>query len=233
MTDTTLDIRNQMIEFGWGDFIAQAEKLTGWSALLKNIQIEYSKGVCYPAVNHIFRAFELTPLEKIKIVILGQDPYHQPNQAHGLAFSVQSQVAAPPSLRNIFKELKRNPTTPVPWSNDLSGWAKQGVFLLNTWLTVRKDQPGSHRSLGWEEFTDLCIEYISTHCEHVVFMLWGAPAQTKQKLIDVTKHSVLVAPHPSPLSAHRGFLGCDHFLKANALLQSNGQIPIDWSGGQM
>lgn len=225
------DISNQLLENGWADFFAQATAGPSGDALLKNIQLEYEAHCCYPPVNSIFRAFELTPLHKIKIVILGQDPYHQPGQAHGLAFSVPVGVPTPPSLRNIFKELLRHPSTPVPWSNDLSGWARQGVFLLNTWLSVRAGAPGSHRKLGWETFTDNCIAHISAQCEHVVFMLWGAPAQTKRLLIDTDKHSVLMAPHPSPLSAHRGFIGCDHFVQANAILQSKGQLAIDWSGG--
>lgn len=230
MAPTVLDISNQMVEYGWGDLLWQAKQHPDWAVLLKNIQHEYEVDTCYPPINFMFRAFELTPLEKIKIVILGQDPYHQQGQAHGLAFSVPAGVAAPPSLRNIFKELMRHPSTPVPWSNDLSGWARQGVFLLNTWLSVRAGEPGSHRKMGWEPFTDQCIAHISAHCDHVVFMLWGAPAQAKRVLIDASKHSVLIAPHPSPLSAHRGFIGCDHFLLANKLLEERGQQPIDWGG---
>jgi len=182
----------------------------------------------FPRNKDIFNAFELTPFDKVKVVILGQDPYHGVGQAHGLAFSVMKGIPAPPSLQNIFKELATDVGFKIPSHGDLTHWAEQGILLLNTSLTVRANQANSHRGQGWELFTDAVIQCVGHRKEHVVFILWGAPAKTKLALIDATKHCVLTAPHPSPLSVHKGFYGCRHFSKTNQYLQSHGQAAIDW-----
>lgn len=184
--------------------------------------------VIYPHSSHWFRAFELTPLERVKVVILGQDPYHGPRQAHGLCFSVRPGVPTPPSLQNIYKELATDVgTTPVN-HGFLESWAQQGVMLLNSVLTVEQGNAGSHRNRGWETFTDRAIQTINEHCDGVVFLLWGSYAQKKASFVDRGKHLVLHAPHPSPLSAHRGFFGTRHFSQANAFLAERGIAPIDW-----
>lgn len=183
----------------------------------------------YPKPSEYFAAFNLTPLDSVKVVILGQDPYHGPGQAHGLCFSVQDGVPNPPSLQNIFTELKNDLGLEKPKSGCLTGWAKQGVLLLNATLTVEAGKAGSHQKKGWEEFTDFAIHYLNEHREHIVFLLWGSFAQKKGALIDRHRHLVLEAPHPSPLSAHRGFFGCRHFSKTNAYLKKQGLAPIDWS----
>jgi uracil-DNA glycosylase len=183
----------------------------------------------YPSNDNIFRALDLTPIENVKVVILGQDPYHGPNQAHGLSFSVQKGVRVPPSLKNIYKELNADIGMPIPDHGFLEGWAKQGVLLLNTTLTVEAGQAASHQGRGWEDFTDAIIREVNNLSHPVVFMLWGSYAQKKADMIDRAKHLVLTAPHPSPLSAHRGFLGCKHFSKANEFLKRQGQTEIDWS----
>lgn len=185
----------------------------------------------YPPGSLIFNAFNVMPFDKVKVVILGQDPYHGKGQAHGLSFSVQKGVAPPPSLINIFKELQKDIGLPIPAHGDLSHWAEQGVMLLNASLTVRAGEPMSHAKIGWADFTDSVIRKISDKKEHVVFLLWGKFAQEKQTLIDETKHLVLKAAHPSPFSADKGFFGCKHFSKANAYLVANGIDPIDWSLG--
>lgn len=183
----------------------------------------------YPPGQLIFNAFNTTPISNVKVVILGQDPYHGPGQAHGLSFSVQKGIPPPPSLVNIFKELNSDLDIPISRHGDLTFWAQQGVMLLNASLTVRANEPMSHAKVGWAEFTDAVIRKISELKEHTVFMLWGKFAQEKGTLVDATKHYVLKAAHPSPLSAHNGFLGCRHFSKANAYLESNGITPIDWN----
>lgn len=183
----------------------------------------------YPSNDNIFSALELTPIEDVKVVILGQDPYHGEGQAHGLSFSVQKGVKIPPSLRNIYKELNADTGMDIPSHGFLEGWAKQGVLLLNTCLSVEAGQAASHQGKGWEEFTDQVIEQVNALDKPVVFMLWGAHAQKKASMIDGDKHLVLTAPHPSPLSAHRGFLGCKHFSKANNFLQESGRGAIEWS----
>ncbi|MDH4573367.1 uracil-DNA glycosylase [Salinicola acroporae] len=184
--------------------------------------------VIYPHSSHWFRAFELTPLERVKVVILGQDPYHGPHQAHGLCFSVRPGVPTPPSLQNIYKELATDVgTTPVN-HGFLESWAQQGVMLLNSVLTVEQGNAGSHRNRGWETLTDRAIQTINEHCDGVVFLLWGSYAQKKASFVDRGKHLVLHAPHPSPLSAHRGFFGTRHFSQANAFLAERGITPIDW-----
>ncbi len=212
-----------------------------WYALLKEefekdyfaklksfLLAEKAKYKVFPPSNRIFAAFDHTPPQEVKVLIMGQDPYHGPGQACGFCFSVQEGVPHPPSLRNIYKEVSDNMNVPYPKSGDLTPWAEQGVFLLNATLTVRQGQAGSHQNKGWELFTDKVIEIISSQTERVIFMLWGNFAISKQKLIDKQKHHILTAPHPSPLSAHRGFFGCQHFSKANALLQQMGKTPIDW-----
>ena len=182
----------------------------------------------YPPGPRIFAALDATPFDAVKVVILGQDPYHGPGQAHGLCFSVLPGVAVPPSLENIFKELERDLGIPVPDHGCLLPWARQGVLLLNSVLTVERGTPGSHQGKGWEGFTDACIEALDREREGLVFLLWGSYAQAKGRLVDPRRHQVLKAPHPSPLSAHRGFLGCGHFSRANEYLREHGQAAIDW-----
>ncbi len=184
--------------------------------------------VIYPASKDIFNAFNSTPLDQVKVVILGQDPYHGPNQAHGLCFSVQPGVPSPPSLQNIFKELRRDMGFDIPSHGCLQSWANQGVLLLNATLTVEQARAGAHQGQGWETFTDKAIQLVNDHCEGVVFLLWGSYAQKKAAFINTDKHLVLKAPHPSPLSAHRGFIGCAHFSTANTYLQGNNKPPINW-----
>lgn len=184
--------------------------------------------VIFPPSKFIFNAFNSTPLDKVKVVIIGQDPYHGPGQAHGLCFSVQPGVAIPPSLQNIFKEQQRDLGLPYPSHGCLQSWADQGVLLLNATLTVEQARAGSHQGRGWETFTDKAIQLVSRETSSVVFLLWGSYAQKKAELIDPSKHLILKAPHPSPLSAHRGFMGCGHFSRANEYLQKVGKSPVDW-----
>lgn len=183
----------------------------------------------YPAGENWFNALNTTPFDRVKVVILGQDPYHGPGQAHGLCFSVLPGVSVPPSLANMFQELHKDCGIPVSKHGYLQHWAEQGVLLLNAVLTVELSKANSHQGRGWEHFTDKCIEHLNREREHLVFLLWGSYAQKKGQLIDRNKHLVLQAPHPSPLSAHRGFFGCRHFSKANAYLQQHGETPIDWA----
>lgn len=194
------------------------------------LQEEKRRGVTvFPPGREIFNAFEHTPLQRVKVVILGQDPYHGPGQAHGLCFSVRPGTRIPPSLQNIYKELQRDLGIVPAGHGNLAHWADQGVLLLNSVLTVAAGQAGSHQGKGWETFTDRVVELVNREREGVVFMLWGSYAQRKGAVIDRQRHCVLAAPHPSPLSAHRGFLGCGHFSAANAWLEQRGQAPIDWS----
>ena len=191
---------------------------------------ERQQYTCYPPGSKIFNAFDSTPFDHVKVVILGQDPYHEPDQAMGLCFSVPQGIQVPPSLVNIIKEINDDLGTQIPTtSGDLSGWAEQGVLLLNATLTVRAHQAGSHQRHGWEQFTDAAISALSEHRSGLVFLLWGSYAIAKRTLIDQTRHMVLTAPHPSPLSAYRGFFGCRHFSQANNYLASKGQTPIDWA----
>lgn len=182
----------------------------------------------YPSSSDIFNALNVTRLENVKIVIIGQDPYHGEGQAHGLSFSVPKGIRLPPSLKNIYKEIEREYGYKMPLTGDLTGWAQQGVLLLNATLTVQASLAGSHQKKGWEQFTDAIIRAVNEQCDHVVFMLWGAYAQKKGAHIDRTKHMVLESVHPSPLSAHRGFIGNGHFKKANDYLESHGKTPVDW-----
>ena len=197
--------------------------------LLKEVAKRRKKATVYPQQNAIFNALCLTPFDEVKVVILGQDPYHGPGQAHGLAFSVPEGIKTPPSLRNIFKEVAADTGTPHDaFSTDLTRWATQGVLLLNTVLSVEEGKAASHAKLGWQNLTDALIDAVNTHAENVVFMLWGGYAQAKATRVDASRHLVLSAPHPSPLSAHRGFLGCGHFTKANQFLEGKGKTPVIW-----
>ena len=188
----------------------------------------YRTTQCFPPTGQIFRAFDLCPFDKVRVVIIGQDPYHDVNQAHGLCFSVQEGVPVPPSLVNIYKELSRDLGKPIPTSGDLTHWAEQGVLLLNATLTVQAHRAGSHQGKGWEELTDAAIQALNKNRSNIVFMLWGSYAQRKGQFIDRRRHLVLTAVHPSPLSAYRGFIGCGHFSQANTYLQQHGQQPINW-----
>ncbi|MAY07036.1 uracil-DNA glycosylase [Halopseudomonas aestusnigri] len=194
------------------------------------LQAEKAAGkVVFPPGALIFNALNSTPLDKVRVVIIGQDPYHGPGQAHGLSFSVPPGVRTPPSLQNIFKEINRDLGLPIPQHGCLHSWAERGVLLLNAVLTVEQGQAGSHAKRGWERFTSRVIELVNERCEHCVFLLWGSYAQRKGEQIDRTRHCVLTSVHPSPLSAHRGFIGNGHFSAANDYLVSNGLAPIDWS----
>ncbi|MBA53682.1 MAG: uracil-DNA glycosylase [Pseudomonadales bacterium] len=193
------------------------------------VQQKKAGKVIYPKGEEYFNAFNLTPFDQVKVVIIGQDPYHGPGQAHGLCFSVQQGVAFPPSLQNIFKEIHADLGLPIPKNGCLTHWAEQGVLLLNAVLTVEQSKAAAHQGKGWELFTDAAIKELNDQREGIVFLLWGSYAQKKGQIIDPKKHCVLKAPHPSPLSAHRGFFGCKHFSKANQYLESIGKSPIDWS----
>ncbi len=192
------------------------------------VEEKQQKKTIYPQEEAIFAAFNRTPFDQVKVVILGQDPYHGPDQAHGLCFSVPEGIKTPPSLVNIYKELHSDIGMPIPSHGCLTHWADQGVLLLNSVLTVEHSMAASHQKRGWEQFTDQCIKYLNEERENIVFMLWGAYAQKKGQIINQERHLVLQAPHPSPLSAHRGFLGCRHFSQANAYLCSHGMQEIDW-----
>ena len=199
-----------------------------YAKLYKTVMDEYHTRRIYPPADDIFNAFALTPLKDVKVVILGQDPYHGDGQAHGLCFSVKPQVAIPPSLENIYKELHDDLGCKIPSHGCLTSWAKQGVLLLNTVLTVQAHKPMSHRGVGWEEFTDAAIAKLNTQDRPIVFILWGKPAQEKAKMLTNPKHLVLKAPHPSPLSAYRGFFGSKPFSQTNDFLLKNGETPIQW-----
>lgn len=196
--------------------------------LYTKIREEYTTQEIFPPSDEIFTAFELTPLSKVRVVILGQDPYHGNGQAHGLCFSVKPDVETPPSLVNIYKELNSDMGCYIPDNGYLMKWARQGVLLLNTVLTVRAHQANSHRGIGWEEFTDAAIRILNEQDRPIVYLLWGRPAQMKKSMLNNPKHLILEAPHPSPLSAYRGFFGCHHFSKTNEFLVKNGLEPIDW-----
>ncbi|MCR5108882.1 MAG: uracil-DNA glycosylase [Lachnospiraceae bacterium] len=199
-----------------------------YKKLYDTLKKEYKTQVIYPDTKDLFNAFDLTPLSEVKVVIIGQDPYHEPGQAHGLCFSVRDGVDIPPSLKNIYKELNDDLGLKVPNNGNLTKWARQGVLLLNNVLTVRAHRAYSHKDIGWEQFTDAVIEVLNKTDRPIVFMLWGKPAQTKGEKLNNRNHLILKAPHPSPLSAHRGFLGCRHFSRANEFLAEKGLTPIDW-----
>jgi uracil-DNA glycosylase len=218
----------ELVPAAWRGVLAVELESLRFAALERFVEAEYASQRIYPRREHLFRALALAPPESIKVVILGQDPYHGHGQAHGLCFSVPPLTQFPPSLRNIFKELEADLGQPPPLSGDLEAWARQGVLLLNTVLTVREGAAHSHAGHGWEEFTDAVIRAVGLQSTPIVFMLWGAPAQSKKPLIETGRHIILEAPHPSPLSAYRGFLGCRHFSKANAALAAAGRPTIDW-----
>ena len=199
-----------------------------YAKLYRTVLNEYQTKQIFPASDDIFNAFNLTPLSKVKVVILGQDPYHGDGQAHGLSFSVRPNVAIPPSLLNIYQELESDCGCYIPNNGYLEKWAKQGVLLLNTVLTVQAHKAFSHRGIGWEEFTDAAIRAVNEQDRPIVYLLWGKPAQSKKSMLNNPKHLILGAPHPRPLSAYRGFFGCHHFSKANEFLTEHGETPIDW-----
>ena len=213
---------------GWDEALAPLFESENYRKIHDFLKQEYSHHVVYPDMYDIFNCFKFTPFDKVKVVLLGQDPYHNVGQAHGLCFSVQEGIAPPPSLVNIFKELRDDIGCEIPKSGNLTKWAKEGVLLLNTALTVRAHRANSHKDCGWTWFTDSVIKLISDKREHVVFILWGANARSKKALIDKSKHLILECAHPSPLSAFNGFFGCRHFSKANAYLAQHGETPIDW-----
>lgn len=220
---------NVQIEEGWKQVLA-SEFQSEYFAKLKDFLVQQkAKYRIYPPGNLIFNAFNTTPFSKVKVVIIGQDPYHGPGQAHGLCFSVPEGIDIPPSLRNIYKELADDVDIVPPKHGNLSKWAEQGVLLLNATLSVQAGRAGSHQGKGWEQFTDSAIKAVSEHREHVVFLLWGAFAQKKAVLIDSSKHLILKSVHPSPLSAHRGFFGNKHFSKTNKYLVEHGMEPINWN----
>ena len=217
------------IQQSWKNALAQEFEKPYFESLVRFLHQEKAEGkTIFPPGSQIFRAFDLTPVDKVKVVILGQDPYHGPGQAHGLSFSVPEGVPAPPSLKNIFKEIESDLGVRMSGYPNLENWARQGVLLLNAVLTVRAGQPASHSKIGWQEFTDAVIRYISDNCEGVIFLLWGNFARTKSALIDHSKHHVLEAAHPSPL-ARGAFFGCRHFSQTNALLAGMGKSLIDWT----
>jgi uracil-DNA glycosylase len=214
----------------WEDILGQEKQQPYFQQMMQFVESERAAGkTIYPPTQDVFTAFNLTELDKVKVVILGQDPYHGANQAHGLCFSVLPQIKPPPSLVNIDKELAIDiPDFTIPLHGFLQSWAEQGVLLLNTVLTVEQAQAHSHAKIGWEQFTDTVIQQLSEHCNGLVFLLWGSHAQKKGLVIDTHKHHVLHAPHPSPLSAYRGFFGCKHFSKSNELLKQQNKSPINW-----
>ena len=220
---------NIRMEASWKAHLAEEFEKPYFVQLTDAVRKEYSQTVCYPPARLVFNAFDLCPFDKVKVVIIGQDPYHEPGQAHGLSFSVQDGVMFPPSLQNIFKEIHDDLGTPIPTSGDLTRWAEQGVLLLNASLTVRAHQANSHSALGWQKFTDAAIQALASQREHLVYMLWGGYARGKAYMIDRQKNLVLESVHPSPLSANRGgWFGQHQFSRCNAYLEQNGSKPIVW-----
>lgn len=219
---------NVRIEESWHKALAEQWKMPYFKTLTDFVRAQYATTTVYPPASKIFAAFDACPFDKVKVVILGQDPYHGPGQANGLCFSVNPGVPYPPSLINIFKEVSSDTGAAAPSDGDLSRWARQGVFMLNSVLTVEQGRAASHASRGWETLTDAAIAALSANREHLVFLLWGSYAINKGKLIDRSKHLVLTSVHPSPLSAHRGFFGNRHFSRANEYLQAHGITPIQW-----
>lgn len=224
-----IQVKKPTIENGWYEAL-KTEFESSYFITIKTFLIEEKRQyVVYPPSNLIFNAFNLTPFDKVKVVILGQDPYHNIGQAHGLAFSVPDGIQPPPSLQNIFRELNSDLGIPIPKTGNLEKWAKEGVLLLNASLTVRANMAASHARIGWQLFTDAAIKALSKNKEHLVFMLWGNYAIAKENLIDTNKHLILKTVHPSPLSASRGFFGCRHFSKTNEYLKNNGIRPVNWT----
>jgi len=229
----TTTVVSPVIDSSWKEVLYNEFQLPAFKEIKKFLLEEkQSEKQIYPAGNLIFNAFNLSPFDKIKVVLLGQDPYHGFGQAHGLCFSVADGIPFPPSLKNIFKELQSDMGIPIPLSGNLEHWARQGVLLLNATLTVRAGEAGSHQNRGWEQFTDAVIRLLSDRKEDLVFILWGKYAQAKIPLINEKKHAILTAAHPSPFSAYNGFFGCSHFSKTNQLLIKSGQSPINWSTQQ-
>lgn len=217
------------IEASWKQYLKSEFEKPYFAKLTENVRNEYKNGLCFPPAKLVFNAFNLCPFNKVKVVILGQDPYHELGQAMGLSFSVPDGVMLPPSLQNIYKEIHSDLGKPIPTSGDLTRWAKQGVLLLNATLTVRAHEANSHQALGWQNFTDAAIEIINTHREHIVFMLWGGFARSKKRLIDTNRHCIIESVHPSPLSANRGgWFGQHQFSRCNAYLKQYGLGEIDW-----
>ena len=216
------------IDRSWKEHLQTEFDKPYFKTLTDFVRDEYARATVYPPGRLIFNAFDLCPFDKVKVVIIGQDPYHEPGQAHGLCFSVNGGVRIPPSLENIYKEIQRDLGKPIPQSGNLQRWAEQGVLLLNATLTVEAHRPGSHQNKGWEELTDAAIMALNQRREHLVYMLWGSYAQRKGQFIDRHRNLVLTAVHPSPLSAYRGFIGCGHFSKANNYLVQHGFEPINW-----
>lgn len=216
------------IEESWKEHLQQEFEKPYFRTLTGFVRKEYATKTVYPPAKLIFNAFDSCPFNKVKVVIVGQDPYHEPGQAHGLCFSVNDGVQIPPSLVNIYKEIEDDLGIPAPRSGDLTRWAKQGVLLLNATLTVQAHRAGSHQGKGWEEFTDAAIKRLAEERDHLVFILWGAYAQRKGASIDANRHLILKSPHPSPLSAHRGFFGNKHFSKANDYLSAHNMEPVRW-----
>lgn len=216
------------MEEGWKEALKDEFAKPYFDRLTATVRNDYQHGRVYPPAGRIFAAFDASPFRETKVVIIGQDPYHGAGQANGLAFSVNPGVPFPPSLRNIFTEVSADTGVPMPASGDLSRWAEQGVLLLNTSLTVRESQPKSHSGIGWEQLTDAAVQAASDKLDGVVFLLWGADAARKRLMIDESRHLVLTSPHPSPLSAHRGFFGNHHFTRANEYLVSHGKTPVEW-----
>ncbi|NVJ52199.1 MAG: uracil-DNA glycosylase [Campylobacteraceae bacterium] len=213
----------------WDDILNIEKNKDYYKSLENTLEKEYATKKIFPPKELIFNAFEKTPLKDLKVVILGQDPYHGQGQAQGFSFSTPKEIKNPPSMQNILKEIKEDTKNDsICLDGDLTPWAKQGVLLLNAILTVEEAKPKSHHKIGWETFTDNIIKYISSSCEGIVFILWGAPAIKKSKLIDETKHYILTSPHPSPLSSYRGFFGCKHFSKTNEILKQNNKEQIKW-----
>lgn len=223
-----MEIKKPDIESSWYEVLKQEFEEPYFYEIKSFLIQEKRQYIVYPPSQLIFNAFNLTPFDKVKVVILGQDPYHNVGQAHGLAFSVPNGIMPPPSLKNIFKELQSDIGMPIPTNGNLESWAREGVLLLNSCLTVRANNPASHQGIGWQRFTDEAINALSEKKEHIVFLLWGNYAIAKEKLIDTRKHLVLKTVHPSPLSANRGFFGCRHFSQTNTYLSSNGISPIKW-----
>ena len=225
-----MKINNTILEIdkSWKELLKEDFNSQYFEDLITFLSSEYKTKSIFPPISQIFTAFNFTPVNKVKVVIIGQDPYHGKNQAHGLAFSVLTNIKLPPSLKNIFKEINNDLGITTPTTGVLTKWAEQGVLLINTVLTVEESKAGSHKNKGWETFTDSAIKKLSENKSGIIFMLWGKPAQTKEKIIDTKKHHILKSVHPSPLSAYRGFFGCQHFSKTNKILSKENKTIINW-----